>query len=177
MMKRGSGRSGLVFPVATALGFPVVIISGKLIVGGALPAQALAVMFGAYAMGLVWAALGMTLAEEGAGTDYATASARSAEPGLELLYTVPVPPIPCTVAVMSAVGVCPRGMKVGDRLDVAFDGRLSSPLCRTAGYALGPLLMKVSEGENGDTQTCCQCPLAGRQLTFAARPASPIMMN
>ncbi|MCH8206702.1 MAG: hypothetical protein IH956_06820 [Chloroflexi bacterium] len=167
MARRNDGRSGFVFPVATALGFPVIIIGGKLILGDALPLQAMAVMFGAYALALVWAAMGMTFVDEGAPANHEVASAAPAQtPGLELLYTVPLQMAPATVGVVGAAGSCPWGLVVGDRLEVDALGRLSRPLCKTAVEALSAALRRSTPGSDFNAHVSCRCPLAGGHRTF-----------
>ena len=95
MADRNGHRSNLVFPVALAVGLPAAIAGQKLAMGDALPMQAVAVMLGAYAMGLVWAALGLTLsAEAGARVlapweAMAEPIARERLPALDLVTTVP----------------------------------------------------------------------------------------
>lgn len=54
MNEQRSIRSGLLFPLIITLTFPVVILGFWLLSGGTLPAQALMVMIGAFAMSLAW---------------------------------------------------------------------------------------------------------------------------
>jgi uncharacterized repeat protein (TIGR04076 family) len=160
------------FPLATAIGIPVVIIALWLALRNQLPMQALAVMVGAYVMGLVWAFMSIIQRGREARARHLAVASPEGVPGLELIDSVPVPPMPRTVTVIGAVGVCPRGLKIGDRLDVNTEGRSSSPLCRAAVDALRPLLIDDYTGYDPEAQVRCVCPLVGRHLTFVVSPAS-----
>lgn len=177
MEKPTKKMSDLAFPLSTAIGIPVVIIAVWLALRDQLPMQALAVMGGAYAMGLAWAF--MSIAQRGQEASARPLAVASPEgvPGLELVDTMPVPPIPRAITVIGAVGVCPRGLKVGDQLDVNAQGRPSAPLCRAAVDALRPLLIDGYTGDDPEARVRCVCPLAGHRLTFVVSPASEVSVN
>jgi hypothetical protein len=176
----GSRRFGFVLLVTVAAGLPA-FIGEKLLLGDGLPAQAMTFMFMANAMGLVWAGLIVThrtVAEEGgAARAEATveAVARERLPALELLDTVPYEAPAVSVLVTGGRGECPWGVQVGDRLEIDSGGRLSSPLCRAAVMALGPVLSQSEEV--GVAPVSCFSPLADRHRTFLAQAVGAVSQN
>ena len=84
---------------------------------------------------------------------------------------------PATVQVTDGAGACPWGLQVGDRLEVEAGGRLSSPLCRAAVAALGPVLGRLEDGSDRGTAVSCRCPLAGRHRTFLAQAIGAVASN
>ena len=166
----------LAVPLAVALALPSTIVGALFILGDGVPGQAIVVIGGAYAMAVVWTGVGRIYAGQEARlgkAQMAVAQPRlrfaSASPGLDLAYTVPLVTAPRSVRVVGEVGVCPRGLKLGDTIAVDSKGALSSPLCRVAAGALGPVL----SGGGDESLVSCVCPMAGRHLTFAAELSVP----
>ena len=181
MTKESSRTSRFVLPVTMAVGLPAIIIGEKLALGDGLPTQAMAAMFVAYAMSLVWGGLITAYSTEAEARATARADARAEAvarehlSALELLYTVPYAVPAATVRVTGGAGACPWGVEVGDGLEIEAGGRLSSPLCRTAVMALGPVLGQPVEGR--DTSVSCRCPLADRHRTFLAQTTGVVSPN
>ncbi len=174
----GRRTPGLAFLLATMIAFAVIIVGALVILRDDLPPQALAVMGGAGAMALVWGIMLMAAERK-------EIRSRSAAPvfteaslslllettSLEMLQSMPAPSVPITVAVTNAVGVCPRGLTVGDTVSIDARGHLSRPLCRTAVEALQEALLAPIAAPDLDRLVSCHCPVAGPGLTFAVRPA------
>jgi hypothetical protein len=174
----GRRTPALAFLLATMIAFAVIIVGALVLLGDGLPAQALAVMGGAGAMALVWGIMLMA-------TERREARSQSAAPvltdtpvslllettSLEMLQAMPAPSVPITVAVTNAVGVCPRGLTVGDTVSINARGHLTRPLCRTAVEALQASLLDPKVARDFDRRVSCYCPVAGPGLTFAVRPA------
>jgi hypothetical protein len=162
-------------PVGVAVVFPVLIIGSMVTLGDGLPLQATAVMIGAFAMGLVWA--GMSIASRVPETRLETTreaamvadivEAMETVPELGLTYELSAPTVPRSMSVTEAIGTCPRGLLLGDRIQVDADGRLSVPVCKTAAAALGSVLVQADGGSDFDGQVGCQCPVTGPGLTFS----------
>ena len=177
MAKKRSHTSNYVFLISVAVVLPAFIIGEKLALGDGLPTQAMAVMFVAYAMLLVWTGLIMTHPTEAEARRAARADARADvvvrehRPALELLYTVPYGAPATTILVTGGRGACHWGVQVGDRFEIEAGGHLSSPLCRSAVLALGPVLRHSLEAKDRETPVSCRCPLAGRHRTFLAQMA------
>ena len=136
-------------------------------------------MIAAYAVGLFWVGLSVIQSRENeaglpAGVD---AAIREHMPALELLGTVPYVAQPATAHVTDGEGACPWGLQVGDRLGIEAGGRLSSPLCRTAVAAVGPVLGRSEGGSDRGTAVSCRCPLAGRHRAFLARTTGAVSSN
>ena len=172
----GTRSSDFGFPLAVVTALLLIIVGAWLVLGDQLPAKALVVMIGAGAMGLVWAIAGIDFGRR----EEARAAVRAAvaqEPMLASLLEVPAPGEPRMVTVIGGVGICPRGLKVADRLDIDVDGKLSAPLCRTAVESISSLMKEGVETEGKDKHVSCVCPLAGRHLTFEMRTASEVAIT
>ncbi len=181
MNRNGQSVSLLQVLLVCALAASAVIAGAEVALGDSMPPQGLVVIAGAFAMYLLWARLSATLGREETRSqpaEAADAMASAAQiPGLELLYDVPAPPVAATVAVMSAVGQCPRGLVPGASFEIDREGRLSAPLCRTAVMALAPVMAQRSSGRGPGSQVSCRCPVADRHLTFSVGPAAPIPVS
>ncbi len=164
--------------LATMIAFAVIIVGALVILGDGLPPQALAVMGGAGAMALVWGIMLMA-AERKEVRRQSAAPVLTEAPvsvlleatSLEMLQAMPAPSVPITVSVTIAIGVCPRGLTVGDRVSIDASGHLARPVCRTAVEALQESLLTPMEARDSDPLVSCRCPIAGPGLTFAVRPA------
>ena len=71
-------------------------------------------------------------------------------------------------AITKVVGPCPLGWMPGNGWKIDTDGKLSRPMCRPGATALSALL-EMSEGDAVDRSACCDCPIAGREVTFTVR--------
>lgn len=174
----GRRTPGLAFLLATMIAFAVIIVGSLIILRDGLPPQALAVMGGAGAMALVWGIMLMAAERKEVRIQSAAPVLKEAHvsvllkaTSLEMLHAMPPPSVPITVAVTNAVGVCPRGLTVGDTVSIDARGHLARPLCRTAVEALQESLLAPSEARDFDRRVSCYCPVAGPGLTFAVRPA------
>ncbi len=174
----GRRTPGLGFLLATMIAFAVIIVGALVLLRDGLPPQALAVMGGAGAMALVWGIMLMA-AERKESRSPSAAPVLTEAPvsvllettSLEMLQAMPAPTVPITVAVTNAVGVCPRGLTVGDTVSINARGHLSRSLCRTAVEALRESALATIEARDFDRAVSCRCPVAGPGLTFALRPA------
>ena len=174
----GRRTSGLAFLLATMIAFAIIIVGASVLLRDGLPPQALAVMGVAGAMALVWGIMLMA-AERKEIRSQSAAPVLTKAPvsvllettALEMLRAMPAPSAPITVAVTNAVGVCPRGLSVGDTVSISAGGHLGRPLCRTAVEALQESLLAPTEAPDFDLLVSCHCPVAGPGLTFAVRPA------
>ena len=169
---------GLALLLATMIAFAVIIVGALVLLRDGLPPLALAVMGGAGAMALVWGIMLMAAERQEIGSQGAApvlteapVSALLETTALEMLRAMPAPSAPITVAVTNAVGVCPRGLTVGDTVKISARGHLGRPLCRTAVEALQESLLAPMEARDFDRLVSCHCPVAGPGLTFAMRPA------
>ncbi len=174
----GRRTPGLGFLLATMIAFAVIIVGAQILLGDGLPPQALAVMGGAGAMALVWGVMLMA-AERKEIRSQSAAPVLTDTPvslllettSLDMLHAMPAPSVPINVAVTNAVGVCPRGLTVGDTVSINASGHLARPLCRTAVEALQASLLAPEAAPDLDRRVSCFCPVAGPGLTFAVRPA------
>lgn len=174
----GRRTPGLAFLLATMTAFAVIIVGALVILRGGLPPQALAVMGGAGAMALVWGIMLMAAERKEVRSQRAAPVLTDAlgsvlleTTSLEMLQAMPAPSVPITAAVTAAVGVCPRGLTIGDSVSINARGHLTRPLCRTAVEALQGSLLAPIEARDFDRRVSCYCPIAGSGLTFAVRPA------
>lgn len=174
----GRRTPGLAFLLATIIAFAVIIVGALVLLRDGLPPQALVVMGGAGAMALVWGIMLMAAERKEARSQSAAPFLTEAPVSLllettspEMLQAMPAPSVPVTVAVTNAVGVCPRGLTVGDTVSIDSRGHLARPLCRTAVEALQESLLAPREARDFDRLVSCHCPVAGPGLTFAVRPA------
>ncbi len=174
----GRRTSGLMFLLATMIAFAVIIVGAMVLLRDGLPPQALAVMGGAGAMALVWGIMLMAAERKEVRSQRAApvlteapVSALLETTSLEMLQAMPAPSVPITVAVTDAVGVCPRGLTVGDTVSINARGHLARPLCRTAVEALQEALLAPIAAPDLDRLVSCHCPVAGPWLTFAVRLA------
>lgn len=71
---------------------------------------------------------------------------------------------PYDLVVVGASGVCPRGLKVGDRIAVGEDGSPSVPLCRAAISALDR--SEIGGPGLSEARANCECPLEEQRVTF-----------
>ena len=76
-----------------------------------------------------------------------------------------------TAAITKVVGPCPLNWMPGIAWMFDPDGKLSRPMCRPGATALSALL-QMSEGDAIDRSTCCDCPIAGREVTFTVKDVS-----
>ena len=163
------------FPLATVMFFPLIIVGAWLILGDRLPIEALTVMIGVGAMGLVWAIASIDFGRR----EEARAAMRvvvAQEPMLAPLLEVPALGEPRMVTIIGGVGICPRGLKVADRLDIDADGKLSAPLCRTAVEALSSL-MKDDVGAEGTDRPDCDQSVIVVSLRLATSASLAIKPN
>lgn len=177
-MKQAQGKrlGDFGFPLAMVMAFPLIIVGAWLILGDRLPTEALTVMIGVGAMGLVWAITSIDFGRR----EEAWAAMRAVvaqEPMLAPLLELPTLGEPRMVTVIGGVGICPRGLKIADRLDIDADGKMNAPLCRTAVEALGSLMKEDIGTEGKDRLISCVCPLAGRHLTFEMRTADEVAIT
>ena len=175
MNEQRSKRSGLLFPLIITLTFPVVILGFWLLSGGTLPAQALMVMIGAFAMSLAWMFMGLnerTVSAEAGIAGYTEVARELAIAGhalLEPVYAIGPSAGAVSFVVTDASGICPRGFQVNDVFSANEEGGLSRPLCKAAVGVL-EALAKDAEGGNGFTpQVSCICPVGDRHVTFELR--------
>jgi hypothetical protein len=121
-----------------------------------LPSEAALVIGTVFASGLVWAALAITRVAK-------VRPARGARISSDL-------DAPYDLAVVDTAGVCPRGLKVGDRIAVNEAGGPSVSLCRVAIAALNSA--GIGSTEISEASANCVCPLEDQRVTFAvAAPA------
>jgi|ETNmetMinimDraft_1059919.scaffolds.fasta_scaffold81398_1 hypothetical protein len=76
-----------------------------------------------------------------------------------------------TAAITKVVGPCPLGWMPGNNWKIDSEGNLSRPMCSPGATALSALL-RTSEGDAIDRSACCDCPVAGREVTFTVREKS-----
>lgn len=176
MNRQDSGTPRWLFPMATATVIPLAAIAARLLAGEAFPNTALYVIAGVYAMGIAWAAMSLGQGAEQAGAFRGEAeepervfSGAPSWPAMELLQTVPAPPVEKSILIVGGDGVCPFKKEVGTRIAVGEDGRLSAPLCRAAVDALTPLLS--ANGADNGGQVSCRCPLPMRHREFEVTSA------
>ena len=157
---------GIAVPAATAVGF--------LAAGNEEAAGMIGILAGIF-LGIVALAthLAHRVTEQQTGATMGLApgviSAIESIPGLELLDELLVaPPSQVTVAVAGVTGVCARGFRLGDTWGIDSYGHLSRPLCLPAARAISTLLEEWPEGQM-ECDVPCRCPLAERELVFAAR--------
>ena len=101
-------------------------------------------------------------------------------PALELMPSVEAQAIAHSIEITAAIGICPRGFKVGDHITAEVDGTLSRPICRAAIAALNPMLdaeADLNGGTESQTQVSCLCPLAMRHLTFSIGREREAVLN
>jgi hypothetical protein len=121
-----------------------------------LASEAAMALGAVFAAGLVWAAL--ALARLGGITPRRDARIAS---DLDSPYDL---------AVVGAAGVCPRGLKLGDRIAVGEDGSPSVPLCQVAMAALDRA--EIGGAGLSEARANCVCPLEEQRVTFAVSAAS-----
>lgn len=78
------------------------------------------------------------------------------------------PRMTVNATITRVVGPCPLGMMPGNTWKIGPDGKLSRPMCRPGATALSALL-RMSEGDALNRSTCCECMVAGREVTFTVR--------
>jgi hypothetical protein len=140
--------------------------------------QSLLVLAGIYVMAVPWLVmnhLNTRTAVTSAATEVQTTALAKAErmrimqswPALELIPSVDTQPATRSIEITAAIGICPRGFKVGDQITVEVDGSLSRPIFRAAIAALDPTLDAGAALNSGtESQVSCLCPLAMRHLMF-----------
>jgi hypothetical protein len=111
-----------------------------------LPSEAALAIGTVFASGLVWAVLAVSRVAK-------VRPARDARISSTLDR-------PFDLAVVAAAGVCPRGLKVGDRIAVDEAGGPSVSLCRVA-------IAAIDRAEISEASASCVCPLEDQRLTFA----------
>jgi hypothetical protein len=99
-----------------------------------------------FASGLVWAALAITKVAK-------VIPARGARISSAL-------DTPFDLDIVASAGVCPRGLKVGDRIAVDEAGGLSVSLCRVA-------IAAIDRVGTSEASANCVCPLEDQRMTFA----------
>ena len=146
-------------PSALAIASAVVMLAGYLVFGARIPGQALAVIGGAYALVLIWAAISLSCRGITIPVGMLGLRLLFASPGRRLLS--------CQVAVTGSWGSCPYGFKVGDVFHIDQRGALLAPLCQTAFDALEQAA--TMSPEEGNQSAGCRCPLGDRQLEFSLK--------
>ncbi len=73
-----------------------------------------------------------------------------------------------TATVTKVFGPCPLGLMPGDTWQIGPNGSLSRPICRPGSTALSALF-QMANGDAMARSTCCQCVIAGREVTFTVR--------
>lgn len=146
------------------------------------PVEALVVLVGVFAMGLVWAGMSsLAKFDELRGLGWATKAARrtvlTAAPAVRLPAMaggISAQSGPLTLTAVGGAGGCPRGFQAGDKWLVGRDGQLSPRLCTAALDVLEPVLAGFKQNDHASAErVSCTCPARGYQLTFAvSRPAT-----
>ena len=83
------------------------------------------------------------------------------------------PNTPVNATITKVVGPCPLGLMPGNTWEIGPDGVLSRPMCRPAATALSALF-QMANGDVMDRSTCCECVIAGREVTFTVREPEPV---
>ena len=78
------------------------------------------------------------------------------------------PMVPVSATVTKVTGPCPLGLMPGNTWIIGQDGKLSRPMCRPGATALSALF-RMAGGEVMDHSVCCECVVAGREVTFTVR--------
>ncbi len=73
-----------------------------------------------------------------------------------------------TASITKVLGPCPLGLMPGNTWEIGPDGKLSRPMCRPGATALSALF-RMANGVVMDRSACCECVIAGREVTFAVR--------
>ena len=71
-------------------------------------------------------------------------------------------------SVTKVFGPCPLGLMPGNTWEIGPDGKLSRPMCRPGATALSALFL-LANGDALDRSACCECVIAGREVTFSVR--------
>ncbi|PKB72310.1 MAG: hypothetical protein BZY87_01030 [SAR202 cluster bacterium Io17-Chloro-G6] len=85
---------------------------------------------------------------------------------VESLIDAPKTPVSATIT--KVVGPCPLGLMPGNNWTIDPDGKLSRPMCRPGATALSALF-RMANGDVMDRPVCCECEIAGREVTFTVR--------
>ncbi|NQW24527.1 MAG: hypothetical protein HQ475_13915 [SAR202 cluster bacterium] len=86
------------------------------------------------------------------------------------------PRMPVNATITRVVGPCPLGMMPGNTWKIGPDGKLSRPMCRPGATSLSELL-RMSDGDAMNRSTCCECLIAGREVTFTVREPERELAN
>jgi hypothetical protein len=128
---------------------------------------ALHVTLGLYPMGFaVWLMTGVGATV--LALDLVPALARKFREELALVPRLSTARQPLTIQVVAATGGCVWGYHERDEWTADAEGRLTPRLCRAAVSALA----RAGNGNLGEQPVACQCPLAGREVSFAVRPVA-----
>ena len=73
-----------------------------------------------------------------------------------------------TAAITKVEGPCPLGLMPGNTWEIGPDGKLSRPMCRRGAIALSSLF-RMANGNYMDQSACCECVIAGQEVTFTVR--------
>ena len=73
-----------------------------------------------------------------------------------------------TASVTNVFGPCPLGLMPGNTWEISPDGKISRPMCRPGATALNALF-RMANGDVMDRSACCECVIAGREVTFTVR--------
>lgn len=77
-------------------------------------------------------------------------------------------------SITKVTGPCPLGWMPGNTWRIGPDGTLSRPMCRPGATALSALF-RMSDGDSMKRSACCECPYAGREVTFEIREPTEIL--
>lgn len=156
MYTRGSRFVATAFPVGVIIASVAIVIGAWVAVGDAIPVGAVIVITVVGVVGAMWGLFNLNFWNSGGA-------------GLEKFYTLGFRPRSTTeINIVSADGVCPRGFKVDDTIEVGADGSLTSPICRAAIDALRPAVKSERDSSDFVALARCDCPVADAQLTFTA---------
>ena len=149
----------MAIPIGVIVASAVIVSGAWLIAGDELPSGAMIVVSMLGVVGTMWGVFNLNFRNNGGA-------------GLERFYTLGFRPRSATsINIVAADGVCPRGFKINDTIEVGADGALSNSMCRAAVEALRPSILSGPGTTYHGAMPKCQCPVADTQLTFA--PGSP----
>ena len=154
MYTRGSRFTAAAIPIGVIVASVAIATGTWLAIGDELPIEALIVISVAGAVGTMWGLFNLNFWNNGGA-------------GLEWFYTLGTSPrSTTTINIVKADGVCPRGFKVDDTIEIAADGRLSNPMCRAAIEVLRPAVLYERDSPDHQAMARCDCPVSDTHLTF-----------
>ncbi|MDP6453296.1 MAG: hypothetical protein QF898_08320 [SAR202 cluster bacterium] len=152
----------LAIPIGVIIASAVIVSGAWLIAGDGLPSGAMIVVSMVGGVGTMWGVFNLSFRNSGGA-------------GLERFYTLGFRPRSATsINIVAADGVCPRGFKINDTIEVGADGALSNSMCRVAVEALRPSILSRPDTPGFNAMPQCQCPIANTQLTFAPDTPAPV---